>query len=173
MRLDGLRRERALASKQYRDGSFHNTHPLGERLAGGSLPIMREFLFGRGKRKPPGVVPVASPLAGWATPVGTSGLRATWLGHSTVLLEIDGLRVITDPVFGDRLGLVSFAGPKRLHAAPVSVAELPQSVWFRRRRLRQRALRAGRPQARWSMLLLLRQWCRRRYSPVPWLLPGP
>jgi L-ascorbate metabolism protein UlaG (beta-lactamase superfamily) len=86
---------------------------------------MREFLFGGRKRKPPGAIPVASPLAGWTAPVGASGLRVTWLGHSTMLLEIDGLRVITDPVFGDRLGPVSFAGPRRFHAPPVTVAQLP------------------------------------------------
>jgi L-ascorbate metabolism protein UlaG (beta-lactamase superfamily) len=125
MRLDGLRLERARASKQYRDGTFHNTAPIGARLEGGSLPIMREFLFGGRKRKPPGVIPVESPMDAWTAPIN-SGLRVTWLGHSTMLLEIDGKRVITDPVFGDRLGPVSFAGPKRFHAPPVAVAQIPE-----------------------------------------------
>lgn len=40
-----------------------------------------------------------SPLEAWGKPPG-SGLRATWLGHSTVLIEIDGLRALTDPVWG-------------------------------------------------------------------------
>ncbi|MEO8698770.1 MAG: MBL fold metallo-hydrolase [Kofleriaceae bacterium] len=126
MRLDGLRLERARASRQYRDGLFHNTAPVGPRLEGSTLPIMREFLFGGRKRKPPGVIPVANPLDAWTVPIGSSGLRVTWLGHSTMLLELDGLRVITDPVFGNRLGPVSFAGPKRLHAPPVTVAQLPK-----------------------------------------------
>ena len=42
-----------------------------------------------------------SPLATWQRKPA-SGLRATWLGHSTVLLEIDGYRVLTDPVWGPR-----------------------------------------------------------------------
>jgi L-ascorbate metabolism protein UlaG (beta-lactamase superfamily) len=42
-----------------------------------------------------------------------------------VLLELDGVRVLTDPVFGARLGPVSFAGPKRFHAPPVTVEQLP------------------------------------------------
>ncbi|MFN0247910.1 MAG: MBL fold metallo-hydrolase [Kofleriaceae bacterium] len=125
MRLDGLRLERARASTQYRDNAFHNTSPITARIAGGQLPIMREFLFGGGKRKPPGVVPVESPLDAWTKVAGASDLRVTWLGHSTMLLESDGARVITDPVFGDRLGPVSFAGPKRFHAPPVTVAQLP------------------------------------------------
>ena len=31
--------------------------------------------------------------------VGKKGIRATWIGHSTVLAEIDGLVVLTDPIF--------------------------------------------------------------------------
>jgi L-ascorbate metabolism protein UlaG (beta-lactamase superfamily) len=60
----------------------------------------------------------------WARPVET-GLRATWLGHSTVLVEIDGMRVLTDPVWGERASPMSFAGPRRFHPVPVPVAALP------------------------------------------------
>jgi len=49
----------------------------------------------------------------------------TWLGHSTTLLEIDGLRVLTDPVWGERVSPVSFAGPRRFHPTPVSIENLP------------------------------------------------
>jgi L-ascorbate metabolism protein UlaG (beta-lactamase superfamily) len=49
----------------------------------------------------------------------------TWLGHSTTLLEIDGHRVLTDPVWGDRASPVQFAGPKRFHRAPVPIDQLP------------------------------------------------
>jgi L-ascorbate metabolism protein UlaG (beta-lactamase superfamily) len=69
-------------------------------------------------------LPSRSPLADWAKPVET-GLRATWLGHSTVLVEIDGLRVLTDPVWGDRASPVSFAGPKRFQPVPAPIAALP------------------------------------------------
>ena len=124
MRLGGLRLERARASNQYRDGTFHNTHDKRTGLEGATWPVMKEFLFERSKRKPPGEIPVGSPLEAWQR--APSGLRVTWLGHSTSLLELDGIRVLTDPVFGSRLGPVSFAGPKRFHAPPVTVAELPK-----------------------------------------------
>jgi L-ascorbate metabolism protein UlaG (beta-lactamase superfamily) len=123
MRLGGLRLERAVASKQYRDGSFHNTSAANPVLEGPRVKIIREFLFGGGKRKPPGVIPVESPLEAWTKPV--DDLRVTWLGHSSMLLELDGVRVLTDPVFGNRLGPVSFMGPKRFHAPPVTVEQLP------------------------------------------------
>jgi L-ascorbate metabolism protein UlaG (beta-lactamase superfamily) len=54
-----------------------------------------------------------------------SGLRVTWLGHSTLLIEIDGLRVLTDPVWGKRASPVAFAGPKRFHPPPAALAALP------------------------------------------------
>ena len=52
----------------------------------------------------------------------SSGLRATWLGHSTVLLEIDGVRVLTDPVWGTRASPLRLAGPKRFQPVPVPSA---------------------------------------------------
>jgi len=126
MRLSGLRNERAVASAQFRDGSFHNTFQADAGLSGPKGPILREFLFGGKKRKPPGIIPVASPLEAWRQDISSSKFRVTWLGHSTMLLEVDGLRVLTDPVFGNRLGPVSFAGPKRFHAPPVRVDQLPK-----------------------------------------------
>ena len=43
-----------------------------------------------------------------------------------MLVEVDGYRVLTDPVLGERSSPVSFAGPRRFHDAPSSVAELPR-----------------------------------------------
>ena len=52
-------------------------------------------------------------------------MRATWLGHSTVLLEIDGVRVLTDPVWGLRASPSQLAGPKRFQPVPVTLKQLP------------------------------------------------
>ena len=54
-----------------------------------------------------------------------SGLRVTWLGHSTLLLEIDGARVLIDPVWGQRASPFSFMGPERWYQNPLPLAELP------------------------------------------------
>jgi len=124
--LKGLRLERAQASKQFSDGVFHNTAPVRPGLKGNPLPVMGEFFFGGKARQPPGPLPVESPLPAWAQPVSSSGLRITWLGHSTTLLEIDGARVLTDPVFGLRASPVSFAGPRRFHPVPASIEQLPE-----------------------------------------------
>ncbi len=124
-RAEGLRRERTLASRQFSNGAFRNPSGAEPRLQGNPLPLFGDFLFGGKGRKPPGVIPVESPLEGWARRQDT-GLRVTWLGHSTVLLELDGHRVLTDPVFGERVSPVSFAGPRRFHATPCRVEELPE-----------------------------------------------
>src|SRR5512142_2189145 len=124
--LRGSTLERARASRQFRDGTFHNTSGLGTGLKGNPLSTIGEFFFGGRERVPHAVLPVESPLAAWATPVSGSGLRVTWLGHSTLLLEVDGMRVLTDPVFGERASPVSFAGAKRFHPTPASIAELPK-----------------------------------------------
>jgi L-ascorbate metabolism protein UlaG (beta-lactamase superfamily) len=62
-------------------------------------------------------------LADIATPPA-SGLRLTWMGHSTVLAEIGGRRVLFDPVWGERCSPFSFAGPRRIHPTPVPLASL-------------------------------------------------
>ncbi len=47
----------------------------------------------------------------------------TWIGHSTILLQIDGLNILTDPQFSDRASPLSFLGPKRF--VPLGV-----QYWF-------------------------------------------
>ncbi|EPQ3662774.1 TPA: hypothetical protein L5Q50_004630 [Pseudomonas aeruginosa] len=47
------------------------------------------------------------------------------LGHSTLLLKLAGSWWLTDPVFSERASPLPFAGPKRFHAPPVALADLP------------------------------------------------
>jgi L-ascorbate metabolism protein UlaG (beta-lactamase superfamily) len=124
-KIAGLRLERIMASTRYSGGEFHNTRPAAPGLKKGTaIPTMKEYLCGGQRRTPPAPLPSVSPLERWATPV-ESGLRATWLGHSTVLLEIDGARVLTDPVWGERASPLAFAGPKRFQPVPVPISALP------------------------------------------------
>ena len=55
-----------------------------------------------------------------------SGLRVTWIGHSSLLLEIDGVRVLIDPVWEERASPMRWAGPKRFFAAPLQLEDLPE-----------------------------------------------
>ncbi len=125
-RAAGERLERVQASPRWLDGAFRNLHPVlpGLRDATAPRPTLSEFLFSDGRRVPPGPLPACSPMEVWRTPAG-SGLRAIWLGHSTVLIEIDGVRVLTDPVWGPRASPSRLVGPKRFQPVPVPLRALP------------------------------------------------
>jgi L-ascorbate metabolism protein UlaG (beta-lactamase superfamily) len=58
----------------------------------------------------------------------SDNLHATWIGHSTVLLDIDGFTILTDPVFGRRCGVrvgPVTVGLKRLAPAAIRISQLP------------------------------------------------
>ena len=122
----GLRLERIRASRLWGGDAFRNLHPIADGLrdAAAPRPTLTEFLCGGNRRVPLGPLPSTSPREAWQRKP-QSGLRATWLGHSTVLIEIDGLRVLTDPVWGPRASPSRVAGPRRFQPVPVRLGELP------------------------------------------------
>ena len=123
---DGLRLERMRDSPRWASDGFRNIHPLlpNLRTAGATPPTMSEFLCGGDRRVPRGPLPAFDPIGPWQTRPA-SGLRATWLGHSTVLVEIGGRRVLTDPVWGPRASPSQLIGPKRFQPVPVLLRSLP------------------------------------------------
>ncbi len=125
-RADGLRLERMKASPLWAGDGFRNRYPIppGLRNLEVPRPTLSDFLCGGARRVPRAPLPSVDPRDGWRRPPGT-GLRATWLGHSTVLIEIDGLRVLTDPVWGLRASPSQLAGPKRFQPVPIALRELP------------------------------------------------
>ena len=125
-RPEGARLERIRASPLWTGERFGNVHPVipGLRDPNVSMPTLSDFLCGGERRVPRTRLPSMNPLDAWAKSV-ESGLRATWLGHSTVLIEIDGLRVLTDPVWGPRASPSRFAGPKRFQPVPIPLSEMP------------------------------------------------
>ena len=55
-----------------------------------------------------------------------SGLRVTWMGHSTLLIEMDGARVLVDPVWEERASPNRWVGPRRFFAPPLALEDLPR-----------------------------------------------
>jgi L-ascorbate metabolism protein UlaG (beta-lactamase superfamily) len=117
----------ALLQKARREGKkFLNPVPTSV----GSLSIMFKVLplYLRNKeertpRRPLG--PFRTSTDVYASPPA-SGLRVTWIGHSTSLVEIDGLTVLIDPVWEQRAAPVEWAGPRRFFAAPLDLEQLPR-----------------------------------------------
>jgi len=56
---------------------------------------------------------------------GRSNPGVTWIGHATLLVQIGGVNVLTDPLFSERASPVPFAGPKRVVPPVPALAELP------------------------------------------------
>ncbi|MFC3575064.1 MBL fold metallo-hydrolase [Streptomyces yaanensis] len=123
----GERLARIRRSPHFADGAFVNPEGARTRPSGGSALELAKLYFrkeDRARRAPAGTVPVhATTYADLAKPPA-SGLRLTWMGHSSVLAEIDGHRVLFDPVWGERCSPFDFAGPKRLHPVPLPLAAL-------------------------------------------------
>jgi L-ascorbate metabolism protein UlaG (beta-lactamase superfamily) len=122
----GERLERMRASPRWADDGFRNLHPVmqGLRDPAAAMPTVTEFMYGGERRVPAAPLPALNPLEAWRRK-SQSGLRVTWLGHSTVLIEIEGVRILTDPVWGPRASPLSLAGPKRFQPVPVTLREMP------------------------------------------------
>ncbi|MFI6208261.1 MBL fold metallo-hydrolase [Streptomyces sp. NPDC051041] len=123
----GERMARIRRSPHFANGVFQNPGgPTRTRPSGSGKDLAKVYLDreARARRAPRGAVPVhATTLADISRPPAT-GLRLTWMGHSSVLAEIDGRRVLFDPVWGERCSPFAFAGPRRLHPVPVPLAAL-------------------------------------------------
>lgn len=94
-------------SHHSRDGTFTNSDGTAIENS------LRDLI--KWQREAPEVIPltlasVPPQLEKLASP---GAAQITWIGHSTFLLQIDGLNILTDPVFSDRASPVSFAGPMR------------------------------------------------------------
>ena len=125
-KASGARLERMRASPRWSGDGFHNVYPIqpGLRDPNAPMPSLSDFLCGREHGNPSRPLPALNPLEAWRRTPET-GLRVTWLGHSTTLIEIDGMRVLTDPVWGLRASPLSLAGPKRFQPVPVALGEMP------------------------------------------------
>jgi L-ascorbate metabolism protein UlaG (beta-lactamase superfamily) len=113
-----------IASPQRRDGKFHNVVPRRSPGFFKTLGIAWYALTQKpGTTVPRAPIPVQRlDAAALAAAPDASLFR---LGHSTLLLKLGGEFWLTDPVFSERASPVRWAGPKRFHAPPISIAELP------------------------------------------------
>ncbi|MFD0530310.1 MBL fold metallo-hydrolase [Kitasatospora arboriphila] len=121
-RPDGEREERIRRSPQYRDGVFHNAPSELARASTPGAETVRRMLFDREGRTPALPVPTVRPQHGERP---AEGVEVVWYGHASVLVEIEGSRVLLDPIWSDRCSPSAHVGPKRLHPVPAALSELP------------------------------------------------
>jgi L-ascorbate metabolism protein UlaG (beta-lactamase superfamily) len=107
------------------DGKFQNPVPTGVGGFSMIFKILPLYLTNKEEKvpiKPPG--PFRTDAKVYATQP-TSGLRVTWFGHSSMLLEIGGVRLLIDPVWDERAAPTRWAGPKRFFAPTLPLEEMP------------------------------------------------
>jgi len=103
-------------------------NPVPTAVGGGGLifKVLLQLIRNREERVPKRRLgPFLTDAAVYATKPA-SGLRVTWMGHSSNLVEIDGLRVLVDPVWDLRASPVQWFGPKRFFSAPLALEDFPR-----------------------------------------------
>ena len=124
-KVSGQRLERVKASRHSQDGKFLNALPLSSVGWGEIWDFLGERLFGDQLRHPPSAIPIVSVQPGDFTTPPPPGLRTMWIGHSSVLIELDGVRFLVDPVFSDYASPFQWAGPKRFQPPPIRLDDVP------------------------------------------------
>jgi L-ascorbate metabolism protein UlaG (beta-lactamase superfamily) len=88
--------------------------------------VLPEYLKNRAETEPKQPLgPFFTDTSIYATPSST-GLRITWFGHSSLLIEIDNHRILVDPIWEQRASPVQWLGPKRFFAPTMRLEDLPQ-----------------------------------------------
>jgi L-ascorbate metabolism protein UlaG (beta-lactamase superfamily) len=110
-------------SPHFSEGKFHNTLETPALAPANTRDgLLRQWHEERYVGMPGAPVPLAH-----AEPPAEAGeLAVTWFGHASALLEVDGARVLVDPVWGHRVSPSPLLGPTRLHEPPVPLEKLPQ-----------------------------------------------
>ena len=105
---------------------FVNPVPTAVGGPGMIFKVLPRLMVNREERVPKRALgPFRTDASVYAT-APASGLRITWLGHSTMLVEIDGVRVLVDPVWDERASPWQWFGPKRFFAPPLRLEDLPK-----------------------------------------------
>lgn len=118
-----IRQEKTKASPQFKNGEFHGEK---EALTMGFKDYVSstwQFIFKKNNQTPKVTLPVKQVNLSHFAARGSHQLNSTWLGHSSLMINISGYRVLTDPVFEKK---VSIVGPTRFNGnLPLDTTLLP------------------------------------------------
>jgi N-acyl-phosphatidylethanolamine-hydrolysing phospholipase D len=115
----------------HRDGTFQNNHVEFEPR--GLLALLRwkwqawrDGVPAPPRSPTPAIVPDLGLIQGNAKAGAAMAPTVTWIGHATVLVQLGGLNVLTDPMFSNRASPLSFVGPVRAQKPGLWPHELPR-----------------------------------------------
>lgn len=108
------------ASEHFVDGQFRNTMPMDKGII--ELSRLGWGMLTQSERWPDWVSIQQSNIA---EPRVAQGPIVTFINHATFLIQVNGLNILTDPIWSKRASPFGWAGPKRVHAPAVAVEDLP------------------------------------------------
>ncbi|BBZ30289.1 hypothetical protein MMAD_45840 [Mycolicibacterium madagascariense] len=113
----------AKRSPHYRQGAFVNAEPASDvsMTRQEQFTLAREVIGGNPNQHPARPVPVVTPDPS----VIAGDLAVTWYGHSSAVIEVDGYRILADPVWSERCSPSRAVGPQRLHPVPAELEAMP------------------------------------------------
>ncbi len=120
----GARLERVQASPQYDGEEERFENALGHRSPEWTS-VVGEYVTNDAVQRPDGALPTDDGLKARLGTPPKDGLRVSWIGHSTMLIEIDGKRVLTDPMFSERASPATWVGPLRFGPPALDIDQLP------------------------------------------------
>ncbi|HEX8467398.1 MAG TPA: MBL fold metallo-hydrolase [Allosphingosinicella sp.] len=103
---------------------FNPTPGPASAAHGGPARFMNRFIGSNERAQWPEHVPVAPTVPPRRVEGGE--MLVTWIGHATVLVQTQGLNILTDPIWSERASPFGFAGPKRVRAPGVRFEDLPK-----------------------------------------------
>ncbi|WP_020528614.1 MBL fold metallo-hydrolase [Flexithrix dorotheae] len=123
----GTRLEKIKNSPQYGKGKFVNAIETKTVEPGKIFSMMNDYLFNGADHKIPGenfpILPIDKTIFENSP---SQDFRYIWLGHSTIILEVEGTRLLIDPVFSERVSPFQWSGPKRFYDSPIALEDLPE-----------------------------------------------
>jgi L-ascorbate metabolism protein UlaG (beta-lactamase superfamily) len=116
--------DKIVSSPQYKDGKFDDMGKVLNMSFADYASATWEFLFTRNDRTPHTELPVKQVDLSHFKNKGSDQLNVTWLGHSSLMINIDGYKILTDPVFEKR---ISIFGPTRFNGdVPLAIQQIPE-----------------------------------------------
>lgn len=106
-----------------KDNRFDSTAIMEKMSISEHIDMYRKFFFEKKQSSPREELPQVPVDLARLTAPGSGDLKVSWLGHSSLLIHMDGYTILTDPVFERR---VSPVGPTRFHKTlPLAVEDVP------------------------------------------------
>jgi hypothetical protein len=118
------RLKRILHSRHYHDGQFHNLSPTPQLTEGANFfSVLRDFLFNKtAERVPPAPLPSVKTDLKHLDPDKN---LLVWFGHSSYFIQIDGKKILVDPVFSGNASPLSFTTKSFKGTDVYNVADMP------------------------------------------------